>query len=288
MTGSFIRRKLTAIISIGGGQYGDTIEEIVTVENCRMSVDIRIYGAESMGEMDCKIYGLSLQLMNKLTTIGPIMNQIRFKNLIQIEASEGDEPPTTIYIGNIDTAFADMNQAPNVALNIKAFSGGALAIKPVDPVSYTTDVSVEQVMNDFAAKAGLTPQNHGVTGIMLHSPYFKDTLLNNIRKVAYDTDINFSIENNILTYWKKNGSLNDPEQLITPKRNMVGYPTFSSNCVIVRSLFLPYARLGTKIRIEDSELISVNKSWVAFQVSHELDSIIPDGRWFTTIGAGIT
>ena len=287
---SFIRRELTAIISIGGGQYGTEIEEVITVKNCRMSVDININGGESMGEMNCRIFGLSLALMNRLTTIGAIMQQIRFKNLIQIDATDENGVPRTIFTGNIATAYADMNSAPDVSLIIQSYSGGGIAIRPQDPISYSAPVSVDQVMRDLAQKAGLTSQNHGVDGIMLDRPYLKGSLLDMIRKVAQSAmpAVNYSIENGILSYWKVGGNLTDPEQIISPGKNMVGYPTYASSNVIVNALFMPFARLGSRIKIEGSELTPVNQTWTAFQVAHQLDSITPNGRWFTSLLVGKT
>lgn len=280
---SFVRRQLRFIISIAGGQTGESVAELYTLENHRASVTINNYGEESQGEVDVKIYGVSLDLMNKLTSIGPVMNQIRNRNRIQIDAGNEGEELYTIFTGTIDTAYGDMNQAPDVALNIKAYSALGLALKPATDTAYSKPVAISQIMSDLAGKMGLSFAANDVDG-MLPIMTFRGTLLDQVKECARAANVSFSIENDILNIWRKDGAIDTPAQETGPSMGMVGYPTFSSAGMVVKNLFLPHVRVGSKLKVSGSEIDQANGTWGVYQVTHELDSITPNGRWFTTAG----
>ena len=61
---------------------------------------------------------------------------------------------------------------------------------------------------------------------------------------------------------------------------MVGYPTFTGNGLSLRTVFTPAAVIGGKVKVE-SELTPANGEWPVTVVHHELESLTPNGAWFT-------
>lgn len=282
MTDSFVQRNIRVTLSVGIGQYGDDGREVHTLEGHRVSLTANQYGDLAQGELNCRIYGMSLELMNRMTSIGPVMNQIRWNNTIQVEAGNEGEELATVFIGAIDTAYADLNGAPDVPLVIRALSAGIEAIAPASPTSYNGSVQVDQILRDLAGRMNLAYEGNEINGT-LENPYLPGTLLDQLKSVVLAANINYSVDNGILYAWPMNGNIKQTAHETSPQMGMVGYPTFSAQGMIIEHLFLPYARIGGRIKISDSEITSANGTWGIYQVTHELDSIVPEGRWFTTM-----
>lgn len=279
----FTKRYLKAIIGLGTGQAGDgTPGTKYNLTDHRMSAEISAWGGETQGQALVRIYGLSRDLMNRLTTIGPIVYQVRAQNSLQILA--GDDPDTlsTIYNGTIQTAFADYNNAPDVFLEVFATSAAVAALKKPKSSDYIGTVSVDFIMRDLAAKAGLAFGENADVSIVIQSPTYNGSYLDQIKACAYANKIDFKIENFTLSIKNTFGHYSGAIPVISPSTGMVGYPTLNSQGMFVKSLFIPSLVLGGQIQVKDSELDAANGYWTVINVHHDLDSNTPNGKWFTT------
>jgi hypothetical protein len=63
---------------------------------------------------------------------------------------------------------------------------------------------------------------------------------------------------------------------------MVGYPMFSSDGIIVTCLYNPDIMQGGKVNVTSSLKVACGV-WNITRVSHELDSEIPGGQWYTQV-----
>lgn len=280
----FVTRYLEVIIGIGTGQMGDgTPGVFYTFTQHRMSATIQAWGGETQGEAAVKIYGMSPDLMNKLTTIGPIMTQLRAANSIQILAGTDPNALTTVYNGAILTAFADYNAAPDVVLNIEATSAAGSAMKPAQPTAYSGVVTVDTIMRTLANNLGFSYENVDVDTV-LFNPTFNGSYLDQIKACAYAADIDYSTDNLTLAIKNRWSSYSGESPVISPATGMVGYPVFSSNGMSVKSVFLPSIRQGGTITVQGSQIVAANGKWLVNNVQHELESMMPNGKWFTTCG----
>jgi len=279
---SFAKRELQITITLGTGQFGNDKGNTVVLSGHRALISISAYGGDAQGEMHAKIYGLSFDLINQLTTIGPIMTEIRGQNTVQVAAGDENGTLSTVYSGTIWQAFGDFASAPDVSLNILAYSAMGAAVMTVAPSSYEGASPVSVIMQDLAGKAQLNFIDHGVDQV-LSSPYFPGSALDQIRECAKAADIDYIIENGTLSIWPKYGSRAGQIPTITPQSGLVGYPTFSSQGVLLQCEFLPFSVVGGKITVENSSIPMANGTWVIFQVSHFLSSEMPDGPWFTNL-----
>lgn len=277
-----VQRRIDATITLGSGKFGEDIGDTITVTGLRIMASVNSVGGEAQGQATIRIFGLPLSVMNKLTSIGPIMTQVRMKNIIQIAAGDRDGPMTTVFRGVINTAYAELNSSPDVALSIVAFAAYGEAVKPVEASSFTGSADVATIMAQFAKQAGYSFQNSGVN-IKLSNPYFPGTLLEQIKACARHAGINHSIDNGTLRIWPYGSSTADPVIELSPGNGLVGYPTMNSQYIMLKSVFIPNAKLGQKVRVSGSAIEAVNGEWTIFTVIHNLESRTPGGSWFTEL-----
>jgi hypothetical protein len=244
-------------------------------------VNMQATGGDTHGQLEMRIFGLPLAMINRLTTIGPIMNQIRGQNTISVAVGNDGDALTTIFAGTIDRAWADFQAAPDVVLNISSLAALAAAVRPVAASSYKGSADVATIMKDLADHMGFAFENYGVTA-KLSNPYFPGTAYAQMLQCARAANINATVDTNSLIIWPKNGVRGTDSPLVSPQTGMVGYPVFASDGMELTSIFLPGAKLGGSITV-DSSLTAAVGPWYLFSVSHTLESLKPGGAWFTSM-----
>lgn len=278
---AFARKQISLTIALGTGQFGDTGFNTVTLTGLRIKSEIQQFGGDAMPQVQLRVYGLPPSMINQLTAIGPINSAVLFHNSVLIAAGDEGSALTTIYSGTIWQAWGDFNQMPDTALNIAGVGGLAVSLKPIAASSYPGSADVGTIMQQLATTAGLNFVNNGVS-VQLSNPYFPGTALAQIRECADAADINFTIDTGTLQIWPKGGARNGSTTTISTATGMVGYPTFSSNGVMVTTIFNPSVVIGGLIQIQSS-IPAATGQWIATQISHSLESETPDGQWFTHI-----
>ena len=78
---------------------------------------------------------------------------------------------------------------------------------------------------------------------------------------------------------------------ISAKTGLVGYPTYSSwaegGGIALKTIFNPLLIVGSRCKVE-SGLPVANGNWIVFFVSHDIESLVRGGQWFTMFhGAGL-
>lgn len=278
---SYVRRAINVTITLGTGQFGDTLGNTVTLTGLRVLASIAAAGGDAQGQLQLRIYGLPISMINQLTTIGPIATQIRSKNTVLVAAGDVGSALTTVFEGTIDTAYGDFQGAPDVALNINALSALAAAVKPVGANSWKGSVDVAVIMETLADTMGFVFENNGVTA-QLSNPYFPGTALAQVKACAKAANIRYSTDLGTLAIWPKNGFREGDIPIISKETGMVGYPLFSSNGMSVHSIFIPNIKGGSKVTVQ-STLSVANGTWIVGNVVHNLESERPGGAWFTQL-----
>jgi hypothetical protein len=278
---SFTEKIIEITVTLGTGNFGSDVGDTVTLRGFRSMVDVIHPGGQSMGMANIRVFGMPLELMNKLATIGVINNAIRSKNTVSIAAGDDETGLQLVFFGVIDAAFGDYNAAPDVAFNIMAYAGYDVAVKPVNATSVKGPVSASVLMKGFADAAGLKFEDAGVN-VTLTNPYFPGTVLNQIRLCAAAAGIKYTIDRNVLSIWTSKTAVQGEIPTISKNSGMVGYPTLSSKGMDVEMVFNWNMRLGGMVEIQ-SFIEMANGKWVVFSVSHSLSCKVPDGPWFTYI-----
>jgi hypothetical protein len=280
---TFVKRRIDVTISLGEGTFGDDKGSDVTLSGLRAKASIVTVSGDVQGQLQLSLYGLPLSMINQLTRIGPIMNQVR-NNSILVAAGDEGGAMSTVYQGTIWQAYGQFQSAPDVSFTVVALAGLIEAVKPVGATSYRGNTDVATIMQTLATSAGLAFQNNGVS-IQLSSPYFAGTALNQIKSCARAANIYYAIERGSLGIWPKAGRRSGDAIKISPATGLLGYPTFWGNGLELTTLFNPDVAVGMAVEV-DSSLSVANGTWNVFNVTHALESETPGGAWFTTIQCG--
>lgn len=274
---AFVERLINVGFSLTSG-VGST----QTITGKRVFCKIVNAGSPSMGTADVTIYGLPLSMMNQLSTIGTQINLIN-KNSITIEAGDKQSGMSLVFKGTISLAWVDAQAQPEVSFRISAFAGQFEAINPVEPTSNETDTDVAQTMQQIAKQAGLSFENNSVNA-KIGPQYLPGTAREQIMRLAQAAGIMWTIENDTLAIWNAGQSRNGNSVILSPKTGMVGYPAFNQAGVIVRSIFNPNLKLGSKITVQ-SELTPATGDWSVYNLGHDIESQVPNGQWFSIVQA---
>ena len=235
---------------------------------------------------EVRIWGLSLDHMNQLSAVNPVLLATR-NNIVTISAGDSVNGMTPIFNGILFESWAQLNGAPNIYLQ---FSANAMPFKAslnnIQPTSFPGPVSVASVMELLAKSAGLAFVNSGVT-TQLGSLYLPGLVREQIRSLKEQANINLTITNNVLTIWPRNGSISPPgatpNLVISAENGMVGYPVHSGQGIMVNTLFNPDLQVGMPVTVKSMIKPACGDYVIQFPIIHKLDSMVPDGQWFTQL-----
>lgn len=280
---AFKKRRIdVTIYQRGGGTAGDAPSDPVTLTGYRCILTFHQYNTTSQGRLDMVIYGMPLEMMNRLTQIGMVRNKV-YNNPIIVTAGNEGEPMMTVYRGCIAEAASSFDGMPNVGMRISALSMLSAAVIPVGPRSYQGAVDVATILQDLAHSMNVTYSGPQSMGVVLKNPYFSGTDYDQYKAcVAAAPGVCAVIANGTMEVWPRDGFVHSNPVLISPATGLVGYPSFSRNGVILNTLFNGNVRLGHQVRVESS-LTPACGLWNVFSIQHNLSSETPDGPWFTQI-----
>lgn len=279
----FTKKLIDLTITLGSGDFGANVGDSVTLRGLRIVIDVVNSGGPSMGMASLRVYGLPPEMMNKLTTIGTVNRAIRVQNAILVAAGDSENGMQNVFQGVITEAWADYNSAPDVAFHVMAYSGVAAAVKPVGATSYQGSTDVAGMLQTISNEMGLIFEPNGLD-VKLANPYLSGTNLERIRTLAVTADFRWSIDRGVFAVWPRTGFREGEIPLISVETGMKGYPSLSSKGMTIEMVFNWNIKYGSKIRVESSIPMACKECYVS-GVSHSLASEMPDGPWFTTVGA---
>lgn len=276
---SFVQRKIALTFQLGQGTFGATGYDTVKLpDGLRVSATISKAGGPAMVNCQLRIFGMDLKLMNQLTILQKALTQVR-RNTVTVEAGDDQNGMAVVFTGLIQEAWADMQSSPEASFFVDAHLGLFEAMKPVAPISFKGSVDVALAMNGIAQKMGASFENSGVS-VQLSNPYLPGTLWDQAKALAQAAGINMIFDQGVLAIWPRGSARKGAAVLLNKDTGLVGYPSFTSQGVVVTSEFNPSISFGGTIKVE-SVLTPANGSWTPFNIQHELESQTPGGKWFT-------
>src|SRR6185437_12971952 len=281
--GSFVQRDMSVTFTLTpkAGNSNPTFDgqnNQVTVSGLRTSAHIVKAGGASMGDLQLRIYGLPLAMMNQLSTLGQVLGT-QPKSLVAVSAGDAVNGMTVVFTGSIYAAWADFNGAPDVMFNVSAYTGLAAAVSPCPPGSYVGSVSAATILQNLAGQLGVAFENNGVS-VQLSNPYFPGTAFQQIQSCANAAGIEWVLDDTTLAIWPGGSSRSGTVPLITPDTGMVGYPTFDQQGIVLSTLFNPAIALGGQVKVQSS-LTPACGTWIVRTLMHDLEAEMPGGKWFT-------
>ncbi len=238
-------------------------------------------GNADLGGAEITIYGLTLSDMNKISTLGVLIQWVR-RNVITVEAGDTTSGMGVVYQGNILNGWADFQAMPNNSFRISARAGLFAAVQPITPTTINNaNADVATLMNGLAVQGGFHFENTGVQ-VQISYPYLSGTILNQIDTLAKAANINYTIDsNNTLAIWPRNSQRGSQIPVVSEQTGMIGMPTFNSLGVQVDTMYNPSITFGQFVQVQSSVVPAANKTWAISSLTHELSSMLQGGPWRT-------
>lgn len=287
---TYAARNITLTFQLGTGSFGTSGQNQLTLTGLRV-----VFHAESVlnnvlsaGGLQCvmRIYGMTLSQMNQLTKAG-LQWQQRLLNMVAVQAGDAQSGMTTVFNGNIVSAYPEFSEVPNSAFVVVGITGQGIALKPVPPTSFAGPTDAATAMGSLARAAGLAFENNGVS-VKLAYPYFSGTLMQQIAACAKAANCYAHVDgaSNTLAVWPKTGSRAGTPPVVSAANGMILYPMFEQNRVVVRTTFDPSIKFGGQVQIQTDApavLTAANGTWTVVHLSYDLASQMPAGPWEQTL-----
>ena len=273
--GSFVHRRIAVTFAKPGSKA-------VTLRGLRMACMISQAGGQMQGQLDLRVYGMTQSMMNELTFVGPYLEIPEGGGTeVSVQAGTDEAGLTTVYQGVVATAMGEYNNAPAVPFHVTATAALGLALAAVPPVSYQGGAKADVVIGDLARAAGMPFENNGVSGIVLHSPYYHGTALDQMQDCAREAGIELSVVDGRVAIWPKGGARGGAVPLVSPETGLVGYPTRTPIGVNFVTLFNPAIRPFSTIELKSSLPMCCGR-WNIRTMDYNLECETPGGEWFTS------
>lgn len=280
---SFSSKQIAVTFQLGQGNFGANGQfNTVEIDGARCQVQVERANLPLMASATIKVYGMTPNIMNTLSTLGG--NPLLSGRLNQVTVSAGDAATgmTQVFKGLIQNGWQSFDEGPDSCYICQAASASLDLLKSSAPSSYpgTTDVGV--ILAGMCARMTppLTLQNSGVS-VKLTNPYFGGTLIDQIRSCCTSANINGEIHNGYLYIWPRNSTRPVAPYSVSPTTDLVGYPNFNGAEIIgLRTLFSPTIEFGAEINLQSS-LKAASGIYYVSQMTHNLESLTPGGAWFT-------
>lgn len=229
---------------------------------------------------DIKIYGMSQATMNALTVVWFKPPAVK-NNQIIVEANNGDGW-TQVFSGTMIEAQPDYRGAPDVFFHIQGYAGYLSQISAAPPSSYTGDTSVATIVQSLAGAMGFAFENNGVT-TTLSSPYLAGTYFDQLISVCKAANVDFYFQGSTLAICPAGGNRSKiPAVILGPDSGLIGYPVIERSGIALQALFNPAFANGGQIQVQ-SDIPAAVGTWTVYRMIHYLDSLKPDGQWFTEL-----
>jgi len=285
MSGSYSAKSLRATLILPTANFPGTSSNTLTLVGYRMSATIQ-GPAGFPNQLDLTIYGMREADMNQVTILwsAATPQQVSTRALIQLEASPDGAAWTQVFEGTFIQAQPDYRAVPHACLRVQAITGNGMQLAIAPATSYRGQTSIAVIAQYLAQQMGFAFENNGVSG-NLASPYYPGTYMDQFRQLAKHANFDFYFDGNAtLAICPKN----TPRQgktvpVFSPSSGLIGFPTIGQYGIHADVLFTPALTTGAEIRIDGSIVPSANGTWQPYSVTHDLESLMPGGAWFTSM-----
>lgn len=273
------KKRLKFIITLGTGKFGASDNDQITLEGYRAIADIDKAGGMMMGTLRARIYGVTQDDMNSITTLQWKPREI-IPNTVEVYAIDGDTE-TLVFAGNIVNAWGDYQTMPDVYLRLQAQSAFINQLKPVPPRSFKGAIDVASVMGQIAKDLGYNFENNGVSA-SLTDVYLPNTGLEQAKDLAHAANVDLYLDDKTLAITPANRPRGELIPEISAESGLIGYPTFDGIGVNFKTLFNPSVTFGGRIKLV-TDIQQAKGEWIVTSIGHRLESEKPGGAWLSNV-----
>ena len=285
---SFVHRKIVTSFSYGAGATGQAGVANVKLTGLRTSAHItNASGDGSKAELSLQVYGMPLSLMNKLSVIGMQSAIYQRKNTVLVEAGDDVNGMNVVFQGNVNRAWPDMQNQPQVPFRVEATGGSFDAVKPGQPISYQGPTKASVILQNVAGQMGRSLEmSTKVANLMLTDPYFFGSPYKMMEEIGKALRIGWTDENEqTLAAWPMMGGRDGGDVILISKdTGMVNDPVATPSGILVKKLYDRPIKMAQKVEVK-SIIDQANGSWQITKIDYSLESETPHGEWFVTLEA---
>ena len=281
---SYEKHTLTYVFDAASGStLGDTGQTTMTISDVRSLCHVSVMAGIGGTQAEVKIYGLGPDTTSMISAkgIGQVTNttlQINMK--IYADGTE-------IFNGMIYSAYANMNEAPEVGLIISAMCGLDIARKSTKDFSLKGKASAKDILNSLCTPFGYTVNTFGIDGYNGENSHFTGSPIEQIRQLCNSFNFSYVIEGKVITVWpNKSGIEKNVIATVSPTNGLIGYPVFTMNGISFQTTFTPLLAIGYKVQLKTS-MPNMSGQYMNNVVEHFLSSWTKDGPWITMCQASL-
>jgi hypothetical protein len=162
-------------------------------QGLRTSAVISNTGGRESAVADVRIWGVPLNIMNAVSTIGYTLGTLP-TNSVTITAID-DLGSNIVFQGKVLQAIADFQGGANLPLHIYAQAGADLAFTNPQGTSKQGQADATQILSQLAQQGNLIFENNGLANVMLMNPWYPRSLMKQIHQICEDINVEYTISN---------------------------------------------------------------------------------------------
>ncbi|TBL55588.1 hypothetical protein EYZ00_03790 [Hafnia paralvei] len=273
-----IKIEFTLTDQVFDGIQGPTNDNVLTIDNARAIVEYNGYGGAALTTLTCRVYGLNLSNMAKLSYAGNLRGQTK-NNRIKVWAQD-----ELIFSGTITFATTDFNEAPDAPLVIEAHALGAERSLPSSPFSVEGSVDVIDAIRSIADPLGIMVSVLEDIKFSLSNPHVVGDPVSQIIQLANIAKLNIDCSTGTIRIWSLKGSWNDIVPYVSKDNGLVGYPTWTRDGLYLTTMFSSNLIAPRKMQLK-TELPGASGMYTINTVKHVISSWVDGGPWFSFVVA---
>lgn len=275
-------KKIKVSIALASGTFDGENNEI-TLPAVPIKVSVSKTGGQDLPKCTIEAKNLALATMEKLTVLSFRKLQ-SYNNVVKVEAGSGDALDL-VFMGEISTAVPVFAADGTATFKIEASAGYYPLQKSSPPVSVQGETTIEKLMAQFAADAGYTLENSGVTGSVKNC-VFSGSPIVKARQLAKQTGIDFLItDGKFIIMPSYSDSRGDTVPFFSASSGLLGYPSFTNDGISCKVIFSPLVDIGGLVKIE-SIVPKASGVWRVDKITTNLQANDPaGGEWTESLEA---
>ncbi len=283
MPKSFSLKTIQLAVTLSQGGFDGGSGNTKIIEGLACQVTIEKPGLPEKNSLKTRVWGMKYEDMAQLTMLAfkPLESQ---KNLIEVKAGDKGGTLATIFQGEIISASADFNSAPDVAMDFEADSGSYPNQIAGPTATVAGEAPAANLFARFASEAGYEYKNEGVEA-SVKDAWFPGSPIEKAMKLARDIGCELIIDDGVMITMPEGQSREGNAVLLNSANGMIGYPTFNQDGIVCRCIFNPDLQYGGLIQVE-SIVPKATGVWKITKLSHDLSAYVPGGgNWESKIEA---
>ncbi len=266
--------------SFSGAESGD-----FSAAGLRAAVSIQGSYGRLGTQAQVRIWGLSLEQMNAYSSKLPNAVGGTVGNFsLAIDAGDLGGQMANVVNANIWASYIDLTGSPDSTF-VVSVAGIYTAANPMAPQSQPGAQNAEDLIRSICNGAGFALHNDNGAHAVLRNQSTYGSALDQIERIAQAAGFSWMWDGGTQFYiWPGNGTIDDTIVQVGPNTDpqMVNYPQYYPQGIIVTSLFNPEIKLGRQMEVVGSVLTKANGIWQIVGVQHDLTTMMNRGPWFTT------